>query len=69
MKCRHCGQEIEPTLSMEEYQARAIPRLEAIDILAKKINDNNLSWEFSLEAERWNRLMDEQMKDEIAAGL
>lgn len=67
--CPTCHQEIKPTLSMEDYQARAIPRLAAIDACTKKIQDGNLSWDYSPEGQRWLRLMAEQNADEAAAGL
>lgn len=61
------------TLSIEEYEARAIPRLAVIDELSPRCQ-----WEkhvsdcdditLTIRA-RWRRLMDEQGADEIAAGL
>lgn len=56
-------------LSIDEYNARAKPRLEAIDRLAAKIDFNNLSWKWTPEGERYERLMREQMEDEVKAGL
>ena len=67
--CPTCHQEIAPTLSMEEYNARAIPRLASIDALTKKIQDGNLSWDYSPEGQLWKRLMADQNADEVAAGL
>ena len=58
-----------PTLSMDEYKARAIPRLAAIDALSAKVDFSSYSWKNTPEGERWQRLMDAQMRDEVAAGL
>jgi len=69
MKCQCCGQETEPTLSEEEYKARAIPRLAAIDRLAEKIDFTTEAWKCTPEGERYQRLMNEQGADEVAAGL
>ena len=69
MICECCGQEMEPTLSLEEYNARAVPRLAAIDRLAGKINFATDSWRWTQEGERYERLMREQGADEVAAGL
>ena len=69
MICKCCGQEKKPTLSMEEYEARAIPRLEAIDRLAEKINFSDWSWKYTMEGERYEQLMKAQAVDEEAAGL
>lgn len=68
MQCHCCGQEIKPSLSIEEYLSRAVPRLAAIDWLAKKI-DFSITWELTPEGERYKQLMNEQMADEAAAGL
>jgi hypothetical protein len=68
MQCPHCGQDTSTKLSMEEYQRAAIPRLAAIDALAKKINFST-SWQWTLDGERYERLMREQMEAEAAAGL
>jgi hypothetical protein len=56
-------------LSADEYQARAIPRLAAIDALAAKIDFSSFAWENTHEGERFRRLMAEQGRDEEAAGL
>lgn len=69
MKCECCGQEVAPKMSMDEYNARAIPRLEAIDRLSKRINFGSMVWQYTREGERWQRLIDEQGADEVAAGL
>lgn len=69
MICECCGQEIKPTLSRDEYQARALPRLKAIDALSAKIDFSSYCWRNTPEGERWLRLMDEQNRDEMAAGL
>jgi len=57
------------TLSEEDYKARAIPRLAAIDRLAEKIDFTTEAWKWTPEGERYQRLMDEQGADEVAAGL
>jgi hypothetical protein len=57
------------TLTTEEYNARAKPRLEAIDQLSKKIDFSTDLWKWTPEGERYQRLMNEQGADEIAAGL
>lgn len=62
-------QHTEPTLSDEEYKARAIPRLAQIDMLIKKIDFTTEAWKWTPEGERYQRLMNEQIADEIAAGL
>lgn len=67
--CECCGQEIPPKFSIEEYKRRAIPRLEAIDRLAAKINFSSWNWEKSPEGERYKQLMAEQNQDEVDAGL
>jgi hypothetical protein len=67
--CKCCGQTIPPKLSKEEYGRRAIPRLEAIDILAAKIDFSSGSWQYTPEGERYKRLMAEQNQDEVDAGL
>lgn len=69
MKCNCCGQEIANTLSLDEYNRRAIPRLEAIDRLAEKIDFSTGAWRWTPEGERYQRLMNEQGADEVAAGL
>lgn len=69
MICNCCGQEIANTLSAEEYNRRAIPRLEAIDRLAAKIDFATEAWKWTPEGERYQRLMNEQGADEVAAGL
>ena len=69
MQCKCCGQDIKRTLSDEEYKARAIPRLAAIDRLAKKIDFTTEAWRWTTEGERYERLMNEQCADEVAAGL
>ncbi len=67
--CECCGQEIPPKLSKEEYERRAIPRLEAIDRLSVKIDFSSWSWEHTPEGERYKKLMAEQNQDEVDAGL
>jgi hypothetical protein len=68
--CEACGQAIPPTLTLEEYQRRAIPRLAAIGALAKRLGDfSGDAWKFTADGERYVRLMHEQSVDEAAAGL
>lgn len=76
MKCPKCGHELPvpvEKLSIEEYEERAIPRLELIDIISAKCDWGKFDFECSQAArdarERWYRLMDLQTADEIAAGL
>lgn len=69
MHCEHCGQKTEPTLSLEEYEARAIPRLAKIDMLAGKIDFENPGWENTSGGKLYNHLIDLQNNDEVAAGL
>lgn len=66
MNCSCCKQD--NLLTLEEFKARAIPRLAAIEMLAAKI-DFSLSWKYTIEGERYHRLMKEQIADEVAAGL
>jgi hypothetical protein len=68
-KCECCGQDVAPTLDMQTYQARALPRLAAIDALSARIDFSSFGWQHTPEGERWKRLMDEQGRDEVAAGL
>jgi hypothetical protein len=56
-------------LSLDDYNTRAIPRLAAIDALSAKINFEDFTWRNTPEGERWQRLMDEQGRDEAAAGV
>lgn len=58
-----------PRMSIAEYEARAIPRLAAIDRLTEKVDFSNPCWMYTPEGERWQRLMEQQAKDEQAAGL
>lgn len=53
----------------EAYTIRAIPRLAAIDRLAKKIDFTTESWKWTRDGERYQRLMSEQVADEVSAGL
>lgn len=59
----------EPNISIEEYKLQAIPRLAAIDLLAKKIDFSISSWMWTPEGERYERLMREQCQAERDAGL
>lgn len=69
MICNCCEQETANTLSLDEYNRRAIPRLKAIDRLAEKIDFSTGAWRWTPEGERYQRLMNEQGADEVAAGL
>lgn len=68
MNCKCCGQEIKPSLSIEEYERRAVPRLAAIDRLWDRIQREDLNPSDPVY-ERYERLMKEQGDDEVAAGL
>jgi hypothetical protein len=67
--CPHCGGELPRTLTPEEYNARAIPRLATLDALAARIDFNSFAWRNTPAGQRWLQLMDEQGKDEAAAGM
>lgn len=67
--CPHCGGELPRTLTPEEYNARAIPRLAAIDGLSAKIDFNSPGWRNTYEGQRWLALMQSQNEDEAAAGM
>lgn len=67
--CPCCGQAVPASLDMETYKARALPRLAAIDSLAQKIDFTSPAWRFTPEGERYEKLMDDQARDEQAAGL
>lgn len=67
--CECCWQPIQPSLGLDDYNARAIPRLAAIDRLTERIDFSRHDWRHTPEGERWKRLMDEQGRDELAAGL
>lgn len=54
---------------MADYYARALPRIDTLNYLGKKIQDEGLSWDYSPEAVRWKELMAAQGADELAAGL
>lgn len=60
-------------MTLEEYEARALPRLALIDSLDKRCEWGKWDWECSLEVrklrDRRERLMQEQAADEKAAGL
>jgi hypothetical protein len=58
-----------PAMSLDDYNARAIPRLAAIDALSAKIDFTSFAWRNTPEGERWQRLMVEQGRDEAAAGI
>jgi hypothetical protein len=60
-------------LPLEEYEKRAIPRLAEIDNLTPRCKWEKFDHEcdditLTLRA-KWKRLMDEQGRDEVAAGL
>lgn len=67
--CECCGQELKPTLTMEEYEARARPRLHQLDVLAERIDFSQHGWELTPDGQRYKRLDEMQAKDEVAAGL
>lgn len=67
--CPHCGGELPRTLTPEEYNARAIPRLATIDALSARIDFNSFGWRNTPPGQRWLQLMDEQGRDEAAAGM
>ena len=69
MKCEHCGCDCRPTMTVDEYNARALPRLAAIDALAAKIDFGSFGWSDTPEGEHYQRLMRDQSRDEMAAGL
>lgn len=56
-------------LDAEEYQRRALPRLEAIDRLAARIDFSTYAWRHTPDGERYSALMNEQAQDEWRAGL
>ena len=60
-------------LSMAEYKMRAEPRLAAIDAMDKRCEWSKWDFECTPEVqalrERRNRLMSEQIADEVDAGL
>jgi len=55
--------------ALAEYESRAKPRLAAIDRLAAKLDFSTTSWRLTPEGERYQRLMEEQGRDELAMGL
>lgn len=64
---------IAATLTLEEYEKRALPRLEVIDELTPRCQWEKFDHQcdditLTIRA-KWNRLMDEQGRDEVAAGL
>lgn len=69
MKLEHCDCDRKPTMTHDEYMARAVPRLAAIDALAAKIDFTTFGWNNTPEGERYSRLMRDQQRDEVAAGL
>lgn len=69
MKCEHCGCDCQPTMTTEEYNERALPRLAAIDALAEKIDFGSFGWSDTPEGARYRLLMRDQGRDEVAAGL
>lgn len=56
-------------LSLDEYRARAIPRLAEIERLAARINFEDMCWRNTPEGQRYARLLDQQAADEVAAGI
>lgn len=67
--CPCCGQEKPPSLSIDEYKARALPRLSAIDRIAKKIDFGRPDWSITEDGQTYARLMEQQARDEFEAGL
>lgn len=67
--CPHCGGELPRTLTPEEYNARAMPRLQILDALSARIDFNSYGWRDTPAGKRWLQLMVEQSDDEIAAGM
>lgn len=67
--CPHCGSTLGPTMPLEDYNARALPRLEAIDRLSEKIDFSSFAWRNTPDGQRWLKLMAQQGADEAAAGL
>lgn len=60
-------------LTLEAYEARSVPRLAEIDRLTPRCQWEKFDHEcdditLTLRA-KWKRLMDEQGRDEVAAGL
>ena len=60
-------------MDMETYNKRAIPRLRQIEEMDKRCQWNKWDFELPLNIQelrkRREKLMDEQVQDEIAAGL
>ena len=60
-------------MNIKTYESRAIPRLKLIDTLSEKCEWDKWDFEVSFKVRelrnRWKKLMNEQSKDEIAAGL
>ena len=67
-KCAHCGQDVKPIMTIEEYESRAIPRLKEIDRIWEVIQRHGLT-DSSAEYQRYWSLMSDQAADEEAAGL
>lgn len=67
--CPHCGGELPRTLTPEEYNARAIPRLATIDALSARIDFSSFGWRDTPAGTRWLALLKEQGDDEVAAGM
>lgn len=61
--------ERQTTVTMGEYTARALPRLDAIEALAAKIDFSDIGWQLTQQGDRYLRLMGEQALDEQKAGL
>lgn len=54
-----------PTMTVAEYEARAVPRLARIDLLSKRIDFESLSWRNTPDGQLWQRLMDQQGRDVV----
>ena len=61
--------EREEIMLIEEYEARAKPRLEEMDRLAEKIDFSDYFWKETNDGKLWNHLLNEQLADEFYAGL
>lgn len=61
------------TLSIEEYTARAVPRLARLDAIAERCAFGKWEFQCTPEERRYReihqRLLDDQTADEVAAGL
>ena len=60
-------------MNIKTYESRSLPRLKLIDELSEKCEWDKFDFQVSFKVQelrlKWKKLMDEQSKDEIAAGL